>query len=290
MRTKNISTFILVCVLALSILSGCGEREFNIGGDITVISREDGSGTRSAFVELFDIEKKDESGAKVDLTVQTADITQSTGVMITSVSQNTSAIGYISLGSLNDSVKALRIDNTEPTVENVKNGSYKISRPFNIVTKSNLSEVANDFINFILSTDGQKVVEENGYISATDNETYTSARPSGKITIAGSSSVSPVMEKLKEAYVEVNPNAAIEINQSDSTTGINSVINDICEIGMASRELKDSEKKSGITATTIAIDGIVVIVNKENTIDNLKKEQIRKIYTGNATKWSDVMN
>ncbi|NLC68377.1 MAG: phosphate ABC transporter substrate-binding protein [Clostridiaceae bacterium] len=290
MRTKNISTFILVCVLALSILSGCGERGFNVSSDITVISREDGSGTRSAFVELFDIEKKDESGAKVDLTVQTADITQSTGVMITSVSQNTSAIGYISLGSLNDSVKALRIDNTEPTVENVKNGSYKISRPFNIVTKSNLSEVANDFINFILSTDGQKVVEENGYISATDNETYTSARPSGKITIAGSSSVSPVMEKLKEAYVEVNPNAAIEINQSDSTTGINSVINDICEIGMASRELKDSEKKSGITATTIAIDGIVVIVNKENTIDNLKKEQIRKIYTGNATKWSDVMN
>jgi len=277
-------------VLALSILSGCGERGFNVSSDITVISREDGSGTRSAFVELFDIEKKDESGAKVDLTVQTADITQSTGVMITSVSQNTSAIGYISLGSLNDSVKALRIDNTEPTVENVKNGSYKISRPFNIVTKSNLSEVANDFINFILSTDGQKVVEENGYISATDNETYTSARPSGKITIAGSSSVSPVMEKLKEAYVEVNPNAAIEINQSDSTTGINSVINDICEIGMASRELKDSEKKSGITATTIAIDGIVVIVNKENTIDNLKKEQIRKIYTGNATKWSDVMN
>ena len=290
MRYIKLLAAILTCMTVFTSFAGCATKSgFDMSSEITVISREDGSGTRGAFVELFGIEQKDANGEKVDHTVLTADITQSTGVMMTSVSQNTHAIGYISLGSLNDSVKALKIDGAEATVENIKNGSYKISRPFNIATKENVSEVAKDFVDFILSEDGQKIVEQNGYISALDASAYNGTRPSGKITIAGSSSVTPVMEKLKEAYLAINTNATIEINQSDSTTGVNSVINDICDIGMASRELKDSELSSGITPTVIALDGIAVIVNNKNTVDNLTVEQVRKIYMGDVTKWSDVM-
>jgi len=290
MKTRKTLAVILTCIVVLAAFAGCAKKSgFDADSAITVISREDGSGTRGAFVELFGIEQKDANGEKVDHTVLTADITQSTGVMMTSVSQNTHAIGYISLGSLNDSVKALKIDGAEATVENIKNGSYKVSRPFNIATKENVSEVAKDFVDFILSEDGQKIVEQNGYISALDASAYNGTRPSGKITIAGSSSVTPVMEKLREAYLAINTNATIEINQSDSTTGVNSVINDICDIGMASRELKDSELSSGITPTVIALDGIAVIVNNKNTVDNLTVEQVRKIYMGDVTKWSDVM-
>ena len=292
MKTRKTLAVILTCIVVLAAFAGCAKKSgFDADSAITVISREDGSGTRGAFVELFGIEQKDANGEKVDHTVSTADITQSTGVMMTSVSQNTHAIGYISLGSLNDSVKALKIDGAEATVENIKNGSYKISRPFNIATKENVSEVAKDFVDFILSEDGQKIVEQNGYISALDASAYNGTRPSGKITIAGSSSVTPVMEKLREAYLAINTNATIEINQSDSTTGVNSVINDICDIGMASRELKDSELSSGITPTVIALDGIAVLVNnKNNTVDNLTVEQVRKIFTGDAIKWSDVIS
>lgn len=290
MRYIKLLAAILTCMTVFTSFAGCATKSgFDMSSEITVISREDGSGTRGAFVELFGIEQKNANGEKVDYTVSTADITQSTGVMITSVSQNAHAIGYISLGSLNDSVKALKIDGAKATVENIKNGSYKISRPFNIATKENLSEVAKDFVDFILSEDGQKIVEQNGYIAASDAAAFSGKKPSGKITIAGSSSVTPVMEKLKEAYLAINTNANIEINQSDSTTGVNSVINDICDIGMASRELKDSELSSGITPTVIALDGIAVIVNNKNTVDNLTVEQVRKIYMGDVTKWSDVM-
>ena len=289
MRNIKLLAVILTCMTVLVSFAGCATKSgFDMSSEITVISREDGSGTRSAFVELFGIEQKNANGEKVDYTVSTADITQSTGVMITSVSQNAHAIGYISLGSLNDSVKALKIDGAKATVENIKNGSYKISRPFNIATKENLSEVAKDFVDFILSEDGQKIVEQNGYIAASDAAAFSGKKPSGKITIAGSSSVTPVMEKLKEAYLAINTNANIEINPSDSTTGVNSVINNICDIGMSSRELKESEIANGITSTTIAIDGIAVIVNKKNTVDSLSAEQVKKIYTGEAVRWSDV--
>ncbi len=291
MRNIKLVASILACMTIFTSFAGCSKKGgFDASREITVISREEGSGTRGAFVELFGIERKNENGEKVDYTVPTADITQSTGVMIASVSQNAHAIGYISLGSLNDSVKALRIDGAAATVENIKNGSYKISRPFNIVTKENLTEAAKDFINFILSEDGQKIVEQNGYIAATDKSAFIGGKPSGKITIAGSSSVYPVMEKLKEAYLILNPNAAIEINQSDSTTGINSAIKDICDIGMASRELKESEIAGGVTSAAIAIDGIAVIVNNQNTLDNLTVEQVKRIYTGEAVKWSDVIS
>ena len=223
--------------------------------DITVVSREDGSGTRGAFVELFGIEEE-VNGEKVDMTTEEANITNSTSVMMSTVAQDEYAIGYISLGSLDDSVKAVKIDGSEATAENIKNGSYKISRPFNIATKEDLSDAAQDFEDFILSTEGQKVVEDNKYIPLDDVSDYKSNGASGKVVVAGSSSVSPVMEKLKEAYQAVNSDVEVEIQTSDSTTGMQNAIDGVCDIGMASRELKDSEKEAGLTPTVIAMDEI----------------------------------
>ena len=236
-------------------------------GPITVISREDGSGTRGAFIELFGIEVKNDAGEKVDMTTDDAEITNSTSVMMTSVAGNTEAIGYISLGSLNDTVKAVKIDGAEATVDNIKSGTYKIARPFNIATKGEVSDVAQDFIKYIMSEDGQKVVEDNGYISQGNDGAYESAGLSGKVVVGGSSSVTPVMEKLKEAYVALNPDVTIEVQQSDSTTGMTSAIEGVCDIGMASRDLKDSEIEKGLTGTTIAMDGIAVIVNNDSPVD-----------------------
>lgn len=253
---------------------------------ITVVSREEGSGTRGAFIELFGIETKDENGSKVDNTTENAEITNSTSVMMSTVAEDENAIGYISLGSLNSSVKALDIDGAAASVENIKNGAYKVARPFNIAYKDSLSAVASDFIAFILSSDGQKVVEDNGYISASENGAYSGTKPSGEITVAGSSSVTPVMEKLKEAYLAQNPNATIKIQQSDSTTGMTSAIDGVCDIGMASRELKDSETAKGLKSTVIATDGIAVIVNNGNTVSSLTSEQVKAIYTGSQTEWN----
>ncbi len=258
-------------------------------GEISVISREEGSGTRGAFIELFGIEEKDDSGEKIDNTTEDAQVTNNTSVMMTSVAGNPQAIGYISLGSLDDSVKALKVDGAEATAENVKNDTYKIARPFNIATTEEVSEAAQDFISYILSQEGQKIVEDNGYISvAADAAVYAGTKPSGKIVVAGSSSITPVMEKLKEGYEAVNPNAEIEIQQSDSTTGMESTINGICDIGMASRELKDSETEAGLKGQEIALDGIAVIVNNENSMSDITTDQVKDIYTGEITEWSDL--
>ena len=264
------------------------EESTDFSGMISPVSREDGSGTRGAFIELFGIETKDADGNKIDNTTDLAEITNSTSVMMTTVQGNEYAIGYVSLGSLNDSVKALNIDGAEATVDNIKSGTYKISRPFNIVTKEGLSEVAADFVKYIMSEDGQAVVEDNGYISQGNEGAYEASGLSGKVTVAGSSSVTPVMEKLKEAYMAINPDVDIEVQQSDSTTGVNSAIEGICDIGMASRELKDSEASEGITAQAIALDGIAVVVNLNNPISNMTSEQVRSIFTGETQDWSDI--
>ena len=263
--------------------------DFDHTSAIAVYSREDGSGTRGAFIELFGVEEKDESGEKVDNTTEEAIITNSTDVMLTSVAGDTYAIGYVSLGSLNDTVKAVKIDGAEATVENIKSGTYKIARPFNIATKGEASEVAQDFINFIMSADGQKVISENGYITVDDAApAYTASGVSGKVVVGGSSSVTPVMEKLKEAYMALNPDVTVEVQQSDSTTGMTSTIDGAYDIGMASRELKDSELEAGLTPTVIAQDGIAVIVNKENALTGLTSEQVLSIYTGETTDWSEL--
>ena len=257
-------------------------------GTISVLSREEGSGTRGAFVELFGVEEENADGEKVDNTTVDAQVTNSTAVMMTGVAQDPQAIGYISLGSLDDSVKALKVDGAEASAENVKNGTYKVSRPFNIVTNDDLSDVAQDFIDYILSSDGQAIVGED-YIPVDDAaEAYAGTSPEGSVVVAGSSSVSPVMEKLKEGYEAVNPNASIEIQTSDSTTGVESTISGICDIGMASRELKDTETSEGVTGTQIAIDGIAIIVNNENSMTDITSDQVKQIYTGEVTNWEDL--
>ncbi len=257
-------------------------------GTISVLSREEGSGTRGAFVELFGVEEENADGEKVDNTTVDAQVTNSTAVMMTGVAQDPQAIGYISLGSLDDSVKALKVDGAEASAENVKNGTYKVSRPFNIVTGDSLSDVAQDFVDYILSSDGQAIVGED-YIPVDDAaEAYAGTSPEGSVVVAGSSSVSPVMEKLKEGYEAVNPNASIEIQTSDSTTGVESTISGICDIGMASRELKDTETSEGVTGTQIAIDGIAIIVNNENSMTDITSDQVKQIYTGEVTNWEDL--
>ncbi len=284
-KFRKLACVAVAAMLMATGLVGCGK-----GGDaaITVVSREEGSGTRGAFVELFKIEQKNESGEKIDHTTDEAEITNSTSVMMTTISGNPDAIGYISLGSLDDSVKALQVDGVDATVDNVSNGSYAIARPFNIATNGEVSEVAQDFINFIMSADGQAVVTDHGYISVSDAAAFESNGAEGKIVIAGSSSVSPVMEKLKEAYLAINAGAEIELQTSDSTTGMTSTLEGICDIGMASRELSDSEVSGGLTSTVIAMDGIAVIVNKENSLSNITSEQVMNIYMGEVATWSEI--
>ena len=262
-----------------------------VGGndaDIVVVSREDGSGTRGAFIELFGIEEK-KDGEKVDMTTDDAQITNSTSVMLTTVAGDDYAIGYVSLGSLNDTVKALKIDGEEATEQNIKDGKYKICRPFNIATKKGAdNEVAKDFIAYIMSKEGQQVISDNGYIGDDSAEAYAGSKPSGKAVVGGSSSVSPVMEKLIEAYKKVNTGAEIELQTTDSTTGMTSAIDGSYDIGMASRELQDEEKDK-LDSQVIATDGIAVIVNKNNTTDELSSDQVKTIYTGDATTWDEAV-
>ncbi len=308
MKMKKILSLAMCMIMTGAVLTGCSsssegessaaassaatssaaaEEETTAGGAISVISREDGSGTRGAFVELLGIEEEVD-GEKVDATTQMAEITNSTSVMMTTVAGNTDAIGYISLGSLNDTVKALKIDGAEATVDNIKSGTYKVSRPFNVAVKEGLSEAATDFVNFILSDEGQAVVEEAGYISQSSTGAFAGTNPEGKVTVSGSSSVTPVMEKLKEAYVAVNPNVEIEIQQSDSSTGVQDAISGTSDLGMASRELKDSELSEGVSPIVIALDGIAVIVNNENPVSELTSEQVQQIYLGEITDWADL--
>ena len=289
-KISTLSKFALVGLASLSFLTACGgsSDSSSQGSTINVVSREEGSGTRGAFIELFGVQEKNADGEKVDLTTNTAIVTNSTAVMLTTVAGDANAIGYASLGSLDDTNKILQIDGVDATVENIKDGSYKISRPFNIVTQDGLSDAAQDFVNFILSSDGQAVVEKSGYIPLDDAPAYTAQTDKGKIVVSGSSSVTPVMEKLKEAYNKVNANVEVEIQQSDSTTGILNAIEGTADIGMASRALEDAELSQGVTETVIALDGIGVIVNKENALTGLTSEQVKAIYTGEITSWDDL--
>ena len=295
MKKKTVS-LLMTMALTAAMLAGCGSSDaadtaatdFDTEEDISVYSREDGSGTRGAFIELFGVEEKDANGEKIDNTTEDATITNNTSVMMTGVAGDDYAIGYVSLGSLNDTVKALKIDGVEPTVENIKSDSYKVYRPFNIATKGEVSEAAQDFIDYILSAEGQQIVSDEGYITIDDAApAFAGGQASGSVTVAGSSSVSPVMEKLAEAYMKLNGNVKIEIQTSDSTTGMTSAIDGVCDIGMASRELKDTEAEK-LTATVIAQDGIAVVVNNNNPIDNLTKDQVKSIYVGETTSWSEV--
>lgn len=300
--TKKITATALFGVLAVSAFAGCGgagsssngssdagsdAAKFDASKTISVVTREEGSGTRDAFTELTGVLVKDGDN-KTDNTTTSAVTINSTEAVITNVKDNEAAIGYISLGSLNDTVKALKIGGVEATADNVKSGNYAVSRPFNIAYKGELSEAAQDFVDYIMSSDGQKIVSDNGYVTVSENAEYSGKKPSGKISVAGSSSVSPVMEKLAEAYQKVNTNAKVEIQTSDSSAGMQSAMGGTCDIGMASRDLKD-EEKSALKVETIAKDGIAVIVNNANTCDDLTLDQVKSIYTGETTVWSDII-
>jgi len=300
--TKKITATALFGVLAVSAFAGCGGAgsssngssdagsdvaKFDASKTISVVTREEGSGTRDAFTELTGVLVKDGDN-KTDNTTTSAVTINSTEAVITNVKDNEAAIGYISLGSLNDTVKALKIGGVEATADNVKSGDYAVSRPFNIAYKGELSDVAQDFVDYIMSSDGQKIVSDNGYVTVSENAAYSGKKPSGKISVAGSSSVSPVMEKLAEAYQKVNTNAKVEIQTSDSSAGMQSAMGGTCDIGMASRDLKD-EEKSALKVETIAKDGIAVIVNNANTCDDLTLDQVKSIYTGETTVWSDII-
>ena len=274
---KKLFAIVLALVLTCAVA-------FAAEGPITVISREDGSGTRSAFIELTGVEQDD-----VDMTTVDAVITNSTAVMLTSVSGDPNAIGYVSMGSLNETVKAVSVDGAAATVEGVKDGSYTLSRPFNVTTYGEVGEITQDFLNYIMSAEGQAVISENGYIAINDAaESYTASGLSGEITVGGSSSVTPVMEKLAEAYMALNPDVTVIVQQSDSTTGVTGTIEGTVDLGMASRALKAEEEEQGVVGTTIAMDGIAVIVNLENDTENLTTEQIMNIYTGAITDWSEL--
>lgn len=300
--TKKITATALFGVLAVSAFAGCGSAnsssngssdagsdaaKFDASKTISVVTREEGSGTRDAFTELTGVLVKDGDN-KTDNTTTSAVTINSTEAVITNVKDNEAAIGYISLGSLNDTVKALKIGGVEATADNVKSGDYAVSRPFNIAYKGELSDVAQDFVDYIMSSDGQKIVSDNGYVTVSENAAYSGKKPSGKISVAGSSSVSPVMEKLAEAYQKVNTNAKVEIQTSDSSAGMQSAMGGTCDIGMASRDLKD-EEKSALKVETIAKDGIAVIVNNANTCADLTLDQVKSIYTGETTVWSDII-
>lgn len=300
--TKKITATALFGVLAVSAFAGCGgagsssngssdagsdAAKFDASKTISVVTREEGSGTRDAFTELTGVLVKDGDN-KTDNTTTSAVTINSTEAVITNVKDNEAAIGYISLGSLNDTVKALKIGGVEATADNVKSGDYAVSRPFNIAYKGELSDVAQDFVDYIMSSDGQKIVSDNGYVTVSENAAYSGKKPSGKISVAGSSSVSPVMEKLAEAYQKVNTNAKVEIQTSDSSAGMQSAMGGTCDIGMASRDLKD-EEKNALKVETIAKDGIAVIVNNANTCDDLTLDQVKSIYTGETTVWSDII-
>lgn len=291
MKTKKILATAAAGLIAMASLAGCGSTGsssstggFDTKSNISVITREDGSGTRSAFIELTGVQEE-KDGTKTDNTLSTAIVQSSTQAVLTGVAGDPTAIGYISLGSLNDTVKAAKIDGVEPTSETVKDGSYKISRPFNIATKDNLSEAAQNFIDYILSKEGQEIVNKD-YVEAVDNaEPFAGAKGKGKVKVGGSTSVSPVMEKLAEAYQKVNKDVTVEVNTSDSSTGMSQAAEGTVDIGMASRELKDSETAKGIKGTVIAKDGIAVIINKSNTVEDIKLDQLKDIYTGSTTTW-----
>ena len=283
---KKSVSLLLAGLMLCGALTGCGGNN-STAENTDSQTAESTTGTSGAIhvvsrVELTGVE--DDNG---DNTTVEAEIANRTDAVLTTVAGNEAAIGYVSLGSLNDTVKAVTVDGVEATVDNVKSGDYTLSRPFNIATKGEPTGVAADFIGFIMSADGQAIVGED-YITVNDNaEAFTSDGSSGHITVGGSSSVSPVMEQLIEAYKAVNPNAQIDLQTSDSTSGMTGAMDGTFAIGMASRELKD-EEAAELTGTAIALDGIAVIVNTANTVDNLTMDQIRSIYVGETTDWADV--
>lgn len=285
---------LLAIVAALTMVFSVALAAFDASQTISVVSREEGSGTRGAFIELTGIATKGADGKEVDNTYLEADFVNSTSLVMTTVASNEYAIGYASLSSVlaNDTVKALKVNGVVASTEDILSQAYPIARPFNIVTKGELTdEIAKDFYAFIMSKEGQKVVGENGLVPVDTAETpaYEGKALEGKLTVGGSTSVTPIMEKLAEAYNVLQPKVVIDLQSTGSTAGVTGALDGTYQLGMASRGLKDSEKGNGAVGTVIAMDGIAVIVHPDNPIEDLTVEQIRQVFVGEVTTW-DALN
>lgn len=278
---KKILAALLSAIIAGTVLTGCSGG-FDITKPINVVTRESGSGTRGAFVELFDLRD-----GGTDLITKEAEEVNKTDVVLTNIAGNPHAIGYVSMGSLNDTVKALEIDGIKATTANVTNGTYPVKRPFIIAYVGELDGLQKDFVEFILSSQGQAVIAADYVAAVSDAQAFAGTRPAGRIVVSGSSSVSPVMEKLIEAYKTFNSAAVIELQTTDSSAGMNAAADGVCDIGMSSRDLRESELEK-LTGITIAIDGIAVIVNTENTLAGMTKAQVKSVYLGETVTWNEI--
>ena len=301
---KKFMSIFLIVIMVMVILAGCTNDSsngntiesdssngdgFDTGKTINVVTREEGSGTRGAFIEIVGILEKDANGNEEDRTYSEAIVQNGTNAVMTTVAGDEYSIGYISLGSLNDTVKAVKVNGVEATAENILNNSYEVARPFNLAYKGDLNPLAQDFLNFILSSEGQDIVTKEGYVQVdTQASNYESnGTEEGTLVIAGSTSVSPLMEKLVEAYQELNSGVSIEVQSTGSSAGMQSAMEGTADIGMASRELKDSELAE-LNPVVIALDGIAVIVNNNNPVEDLSIDDIKSIYIGETTNWSEI--
>ena len=312
---KKATAIILACLMALTVLAACGgsettaptphepvqaadtkpddptpaadpapppppAAEFDADRVIAVFTREDGSGTRSAFIEI--------TGVGDDMYVE-AVVQNETAQILTSVETNEAGIGYVSVGSLSDSVKALEIDGVLPSNDTIMDGTYTLQRPFLVVVTDEKKDdpLVQDFIDFMLSAQGQEISASRWTMVLSNAHTYESSGLTGLLTVGGSTSVEPLMQRLREAYIALNPGVEIEVSGGGSGTGINQATEGILDIGMSSRELRDAEKEE-LTDIAIALDGVAVIVNKANPINELSIEQVKEIFTGEKTRWNQI--
>ena len=265
--------------------NGSAAGDFDVATDIHVITREDGSGTRGAFSEIANI--VDENGD--DAITQSATVQNGTSAVMQGVAGDVYAIGYISLGSLDNSVKAVNVNGIEATPENIMSGDYEVARNFNVAYGGELSEVAQDFWDFMFSAQAQELVAEEGYVSVdTEATEYEAKALAGDITIVGSTSVQPIMERMAQAYREYNPDVVIDITAPGSGAGVTAAIDGTADIGMASRELSDEEQAQLSETAAIAVDGIAVILHLDNITEDLSLEDISGIYSGDITTWDAV--
>ncbi|HBC29891.1 MAG TPA: phosphate ABC transporter substrate-binding protein [Clostridiales bacterium] len=294
MKKSKLLSIITLALMLSMVFAGCTQEtpgtpaaDFDFDKDITVVARDAASGTRGAFHEIMNIIVK-ENDTEVDKLVVGALEFDGTDKVITAIEGDKYGIGYISLGSVSERIKAVAVDGVEPTVENVRSGSYSVSRPFLLVTKGTESKLVKDFLKFTESAEGQAITNEMKFIGAIDAPgEYTASGMSGTIKVAGSTSVAPLMEKLQEAYNELNPDVTFETQAQGSSQGIKAAIDGSYDIGMASRELK-AEEASELNRYVLAIDGIAVIVNNENPKSDLAADDITNIYIGEITKWNEV--
>ena len=273
---------ILLLISTLLLITSCTGKKTNVNKsknfDLTVTSREDGSGTRKSFIEQVGLIKEDKNGNYKDLTTDNSMVINSTNGVLKAVGVDKTAIAYVSLTALDDSVKAIKIDGVSPNKTTIESGEYKLQRPFGLVyKKDSAKDLSKDFLEYVKSKSAKNLIEDEGLLAITNEKEYKSKNLKGKLTITGSSSLSSIVEKLAENYEKLNKNVEVEVLSNESLTGLKNVKDNVVDIAMVSNKLQDENLFSEI----FAIDGIAIIVNKDNTqINDLTMEQLRDIYRG----------